>query len=648
MVFQQRYNKHLIRVKGVKLITEKKYMVKKDMMITKLKKGILSFFIISIFMGITISSASGVGDDVSISPIGISRPDGPMMQILHNGFLKMIRDMDSANFTPDNVYYGVYDNVGSYKYPIAGNNERNITVNLGLLKLLLNKSIDHLQDISANSTDLAYLNSVYAELELHSQISLYNRVEANLNVNSSQDRKAVTILYDKDRSVIEAFDTIKENGTITTQPFTGDEVFTNILMSLVKDEITGTYEEWNQWKYEDGTNATQLLNFVKRLSRNRWMVNALNLIYRNQAMNIMRTMLGPDHIYEDSARSIERGRFSVSQLKINKLNLRKIGEKLIISDFDYVYLEHHLLGNLVYNDTNNNGYMDIGVKSATIGSYDIAYPAVGDEAMFRFDMEDIETRSYQRPQTNSELLEFGSTFTNVEGYLNPIEKNEDNALFNVSTDSVHTIDEVSTLFHFGVNNTDGSVNLKFDYVLGTWDKPDELEGLSFSQLLASTVVASNVSRKIQWRHENGTDLNNSPENSSKMGRFRIGESEDQIGEVSLDEIPYLWNNTEDVFAIGQLIPLNLIDVTYGKISSEGDMIRSLARNTKGKTYLYSISYPKWSGESIVHDPTYSVMSGTGGDTSSTQSGVIPGFEFGITILAIPLICLIGIFRRKRK
>ena len=295
------------------------------MMITKLKKGILSFVIISIFMGITISSASGVEDDVNISPIGVARPDGPMMQILHNGFLKMIQDMDSANFTPDNVYYGVYDNVGSYKYPIAGNNERNITINLGVLKDLLNSTINHLQDISANPTDLAYLNSVYAEIELHSQINLYNRVEANLNVNSSQDRKAVTILYDKDRSVIEAFDTIKENGTITTQPFTGDEVFTNVLMSLAKDEITGMYEEWNQWKYENGVNATQLLDFVKRLSRNRYMVNALNLIYRNQAMNIMLTMLGPDYIYEDSARTIERGRFSVSQLKINELNLQKIG-----------------------------------------------------------------------------------------------------------------------------------------------------------------------------------------------------------------------------------------------------------------------------------------------------------------------------------
>lgn len=623
-------------------------MVIKQMMINKLKKGVLSFFIISIFIGITISSVSGVSDDITISPIGIARPDGPMMQILHNGFLKMIRDMDSANFTPDNVYYGVYDNVGSYKYPIVGNNERNITVNLGKLKFLLNATINRLQDISANLTDLAYLNSVYAEIELHDQINLYNRVEANLNVNSSQDRKAVTILYDKDRSVIEALNTIKEDGTITTQPFTGDEVFTNVFMALAKDQITGTYKEWNQWKYENGVNATQLLDFVNRLSRNRYMVNALNTIYRNREINIMLTMLGPDHFYENSSRTIERGRFSVSQLKINKLDLIKVEQKLTISDFDYIYLEHHLLGNLIYNDTNNNGYMDIGVNSATIGIYDVAYPTIGDEAMFRFDMEAIETRSYQRPQTNSGMLEFGSTFTNVEGYLNPIEKNEDNALFNVSTDSVHTIDEVSTFFHFGVNNTDGSVNLKFDYVLGTWDKSDELEGLSFNQLLSSTVVASEVTKQIQWRHENGTELNNSPENSSKMRRIRIGEAEDQIGEVNLDEIPYLWNNTEDVFAIGQLIPLNLIDVTYGKISSEGDMIRSLTRNTKGKTYLYSISYPKWSGESIVHDPTYSVMSGTSGDTSGTQTGVIPGFEFGITIFTIPLIYLIGIYRRKRK
>ncbi|MHA1966767.1 MAG: Heimdall-CTERM domain-containing surface protein [Candidatus Hodarchaeales archaeon] len=621
------------------------------MITNKIRKTILLLITISIFAGLTLSSASGVTDGTNVSPIRVSRPSGPMMQILHNGFLGMIRNMESANFTPDNVYYGTYDNVGSYTYSIVRNNERNFSVNLSSFQRILNSTISRLQeDPNAVPSDLAYLESLYAEIEEHNQINLYHKVDSNLNVTSSQDRKEVTILYDGDKSVIEALDAIKENRTITSQPFTGDEIFTNVFMSLVTDEITGTYEEWNQWTYEDGSNASQLREFVVGTTNNKLLMRELNFLYRFRDLNIMRTMTGPNHIFNDIPRSIERGRFSVSQLKINTLNLKKTGQNLIINEFDYIYLEHHLLGNLIYNDTNSNGFMDIGVETETIGIHDIAYPSIGDEALYRFDMENIQTRSYQKPETNGDLLEFGATFTNVEGYLNPLEKNEDSSLFDVSTESLHTIDEVSTLFHFVVNNTDGSVSLKFDYVLGNWDNANELEGLSFNQLMATTAIDSSMTHRIQWRHENGTEMNNEEKNSSRMHRFRLGVVDDQFGEVSLDEIPYLWDDTEEVYAVGQLIPLNLIEITYGRISSEGDMIRSLTRNIQSETYLYSVSYPKWEGKSIIHDPSFSVMGGQAAEASNTDntSGVIPGFEFISAIFTLPILYTISVYYKKRK
>ncbi len=617
------------------------------MIANNVKKSVISLLIISIFTGMTVISVSGTNYDINSSPIGVIRPSGPMMQLMHNRFLWMIRNMESANFTPDNVYYGLYDSVGSYTYPMIGNTERNISVDLSSIQFYLNITIQRLQlDSSTDPNDLAYLESLYDEINQHQEINLYHKVETNLEVKSTHDRKAVTILYDPDRSVIEAFNAIKENMTITTQPFTGDEIFSNVYMDLAKDEISGTYEEWNMWTYEDGSEAILLRDFAKRITNNRWLINELNYLYRLRSLNLIRTMAGPNHIYSDSLRTIERGRFSVSQLKINKLDLKKIGENLIISDYDYIYFEHHLLGNIIYNDTNSNGYMDIGVEK--FGIQNITYPTIGNEALYRFDMENIGSRSYQKPVTNDAQLEFGSTFTNVQGYLNPFEKNEDRTLFNVSTESLHTIDEVSTLFHFGVDNTDGSVILKFDYVLGNWDNADELIGLSFNQLMASTVLDAQMTRQIKWRHENGTEMDNNLENSSKLHRFRFGESEKVFGEIDLDEIPYLWDNTEEVYAIGQLIPLNLIEVTYGRISSEGDMIRSLIGNKQSQTYLYSVSYPQWEGKSIEHDPSYSVMGGLVTDDEIGTNGIIPGFEFVSAIFALPILYIVGVYKRKRK
>ncbi|MCK4848560.1 MAG: hypothetical protein KAT16_06030, partial [Candidatus Heimdallarchaeota archaeon] len=135
------------------------------------------------------------------------------------------------------------------------------------------------------------------------------------------------------------------------------------------------------------------------------------------------------------------------------------------------------------------------------------------------------------------------------------------------------------------------------------------------------------------------------ENASRISSFRFADSTSQFAEIRLDDIPYLWDQTEMINAVGQLIPMNLIDLTYGTISSEADMIRSMRGSTTRKTFLYSISYPKWDGKEIVHDPTFAVVSGTPSENTDTE-GVIPGFEFATLFLALPLIAIT--MRRKRR
>lgn len=618
------------------------------MKITKIKKIIIFIlFIISIF-GMTIFPSSGTSSEV---PISVTRPLGTMQAQIHNAFLWLIKNMQSANFTPDNVYYSVFDNAGSYQYPIKGAREQNISVNLLPLKVQLNITIERMQnDLSADPSNLAYLESLALELRAHNYINIYNKVDTDLQITSNRDKKVVAIFYDNDRSVFEVLEQIRNEEDITNQPFTGDEILTNVFMELQKDEVLGTYEVWNEWRYqEDGLEASLLKDFIEKLSTHRWLVRELAFLYELRGINIMRMLLGPDHFQftpGPEPRTIERGRFSISQLKIDELTLQKIGNNLIIKDYEYTYFEHHFLGSLVYNDTNMNGYMDIGVRNATVGEYNIAYPSIGDEALFRFDMEDIETRIYQKPVSDGDVLEFGSEFTNVEGYLRPMERNADYSMFDVSTEESYTIDEVSTLFHFSVNNTDGSAELKFDYVLGEWSNVEGLEGLSFNQLMASTVVDGKRERTIQWRNSTDSELDDEFENATRISKFRFADSEEMFGEIRLDDIPYLWDNTEEVNAVGQLIPMNLIDIAFGVVSSEADLIRNFRADTQRKTFIYSVSYPKWDGKRIVHDPTYAVMGGIAADAEQT-GGVIAGFEFATFLLAIPILAVGEIYRRKR-
>ncbi|MFW9906285.1 MAG: hypothetical protein ACFFFH_18335 [Candidatus Thorarchaeota archaeon] len=592
----------------------------------------------------------------SAGPSPIERPQGIMLNQMHKGFLWMIRNMQSAGFTPDNVYYGVYDNTGSYSYPIIGEREREVTISLDNLIRLLNTTIDRLEDIGTDSDALTYLNNLYTELQIHDELTIYIKVDSDLKITSSHDRKAVTIFYDNDRSVIDTLNKIKNNESISEQPFSGDEIFTNVFMSLIRDEISGSYEVINTWNYEDTSEAVLLKAFIRRLTDNRWFFSEGRQLFRLPELNIMRTMLRETNSWfaaEENPRVLEYGRFEISQLIIDDLDLRKVDKNLVVSEYDYKYIEHHLLGSLVYNDTNGNGMMDIGVKTIPAGQNDITYFSKGDEAQYRFDIKEIENRIYNSPQTTDDVLEFGSEFKNVLGYLQPIEKSQDDTLFDASSSQAYNVDEISTLFHFSVNNTDASTNLKFDYALGEWNDTESLQGLGFCQLMASTVVDANMQRSFSWRHNNNTELNDDYKNSSQISRFRLTYAQNLFSEIRIDDIPYIWDGTEEVNAIGQLIPMNLIDVTYGAISSEADMIRSIKGDAQRKTFLYSVSYPKWDGKSITHDPTYYAVGGLAAETSGTQSetGVengIPGFEFAVVFITMPMLVLIEVYQRKQR
>jgi hypothetical protein len=622
------------------------------MNILKIKKSLITIFFAMFLLGLVTIPSVATSDQLVNAPITVRRPDGTLQDQLHRNLLWLIRSMESADFTPDNVYYGVYNSVGSYSYDIEGSREHNLSVDLTRLTYELNKTVVKMKIISSTDpqkiASLAYLQALLLELQAHNTIKIHYAVDSNLKITSTHDRKAVSIFYDKDRSVLDAFDLIADNLTITSQPFTGDEILTNVFMSLVSDEVSGFYNVTNQWIYEDESDGTYLKRFIERLMTREWLTSELGFLFNLKTVNIMRILAGPEtqglSATPAEPMKLERGTFSISQLKIDTLDLNKVGNNLFVKEYDYTYLEHHLLGTLVYNDTNDNGYMDVGVRTAPVGTMDIAYPTIGDEALYRFDVKGIGNREYSAPVTSNNVLEFGSNFTHVKGNLLPLESNQDFSLFNVTTED-HIVDEISTLFHFEVNNDEGSIALKFDYVIGEWDKSPELEGLGLNQLMASTVVDAQKARTIQWRDENNDELNEEFENSSKISRFRFSDSNSEFAEIRLDDIPYLWDQTETINAVGQLIPMNLIDMTYGTISSEADLIRSMRRSTTRKTFLYSISYPKWDGKEIVHDPTFAVVSGTASENTDTE-GIIPGFEFASLLLALPLIAIT--MRRKRR
>ena len=94
------------------------------------KKSLIAIVFAISIISLTVIPSSTVSGQNIVTQMPVARPEGIYMNQIHGNFLGLIRGMQSANFTPDNVYYGVYDSVGAYTYPIAGIRERNISIDI--------------------------------------------------------------------------------------------------------------------------------------------------------------------------------------------------------------------------------------------------------------------------------------------------------------------------------------------------------------------------------------------------------------------------------------------------------------------------------------------------------------------------------------
>ena len=506
------------------------------------------------------------------------------------------------------------------------------------------------------------LSKVRDEIGDHTKLiaNRYERLQGSKTVSVTM--KGVVIFWDNDTSVIQALDKIKNNETLTTQPFTGDEHFTFVQLSAVKEKTTGSLDIRTRWTYEDGeTPAFFLKNWIQIVAAKRVYARDLNFFRIRENLDVLRMLLSsaPYEHYERNANNASvnaRIAFSISQLNIDNLTFGRSGVGNFIRKLDFRYAEHHALGMTIFNDTNANGIMDIGVKSvpSTNGGPPILFPSRSNESLYRVDIRDYAGVTFDNPQTEDDVLSFGVSASSLEVALVPIHENRDLALFNSSVaEDTQTIDDFSFKLHFSKGGN--RAKLKFDYLLGEWSDPAALDGFGLNFMYLSTVRDT---RAVQHRIklENGTEVNPDSEIGVRTKKFDLRAGDLPVGDIELDNIPYTWNGTVNTTAYGQTLPLAYSELLFGSLSSEGNIVRTLRVASKKSTFLYSISYPNFSGLSISHDPSYSaVVVGAGGSGEPTDTNIntipaetsnVPGFEFLGVLLALPVFTLL--YRKRKK
>ncbi|MHA1716817.1 MAG: hypothetical protein ACTSXP_14325, partial [Promethearchaeota archaeon] len=154
--------------------------------------------------------------------------------------------------------------------------------------------------------------------------------------------------------------------------------------------------------------------------------------------------------------------------------------------------------------------------------------------------------------------------------------------------------------------------------------------------------------------ENSTAINGTTNRTREIRRIRFGSGDslqDRVFEFDLDYIPYEINGQSET-AYGQLIPMAMGGIAYGRATPEGNMTREEGRALYGTVLLYSVNFPEWSGSEIKHDPVFStflpeIESYTGPGPSRLLI-IILTVSIGAVAFIVILISVIAVKKRKSK
>jgi hypothetical protein len=575
-------------------------------------------------------------------PIQINPPhdNDPLVVFLKNNLLSLIYGMENANFSSGDILYTEFTTEESYTnfLPIIRSNN-SVEFNLSHFKVKLNNylSLNHPRHIINNS----FLRNIQKELENISTIEIIR--SKIIKPIKDIDIKAhfVVILWDNDTSVINAIKRIQQNESLSDQIFSGDEIITTIQLRKTTESVYGWLTDVSTWEYDDGSSARNFRYLIEQMGRNPTLARSIvRLLDLDSEINILKSFTGLKsgliELQKNQARKNAHLGFTVSQLQIKDLNLiRRNNGNIGISKLNYIYVEHQSLGWTVFNDTNNNGIMDLGMKtiqSFRPGLNETVVPTRSNESLYRVDFQEVGSIEFIPISIIDNEISFGLNATDVKVKLNPISIDRDSTVFSdeYSVGGLQTIDTTNLVFHFYPNATSGSAILKFDYEVGDWSNKSVLEGLSLNHLLATTVRNIDATDKELKLQANGTDFDlDADAMRTRNLRFQAGQL--PIAGAELDEIPYNWASNEEIYAFGQTLPSLYGQMMFGTISSEAESLRALQMQANKATYLYSVSYPKFSGERIVHDPTFSmVVAGFTGYTEIPSTIVKEAINFLIS------------------
>ncbi len=326
-----------------------------------------------------------------------------------------------------------------------------------------------------------------------------------------------------------------------------------------------------------------------------------------------------------------------------------VGQGYNTSSGSRVFLANVLLAMEVYNDTNNNGYLDADYSA---GTTELRYTIL-------MNASQTFTPTTVHKTTNNGVPHYtwGVTYGNVQANL-----------VNLSGigGAVANITYVSMLYDYSIKGN--TTFLKTSYEIGnvTLVPPVSpgitLQGLSLSLLHATVTVSSGQLAVVAGSSPYDSQANTAPSlmdaaqvtvDNTLAYKFQFKDNYTlQTTSPSNHPAVYLAapsNSIPPSVFQGQGTPslIRVQDYVKASLPSIVGLPATSDFNYNTSRFLYRISYPAWSGIALQHDPTYIAYIGQGSPLVSTPPSILPIIIISAVILAGLLAIVLAIYALKR-
>ncbi len=452
-----------------------------------------------------------------------------------------------------------------------------------------------------------YLKELFNEVNAHNRLKVTSKVTTNVQISVTVNHQGIAILSDPDSSVSNNLDLFQTNQTTQNQPFSGDEALVLSHLGIKEERIEGIVSVDIDWEYEDGSSASKLMNYAAFIVQNGY--RGLEFIYQfGRNATLLKFFASTTNATYNGSYQNFSPFFDVEQIRINSFILsQENARKLDVKELDIDIFEHHWVGMFVFNDTNNNGLMDI--ETMISNETGDERPVFSNETLYRFDGVAVENVTLIEPQAYQDSITFGFTCNNLTGILAPFATSPELANFNRSFTPSERISSFGVQFNFSVSDLDQTAKLKFNFEVGEWNNTEVLSGLSLNQLFTSVYTRTEKQPGLM-KDGKGNSIDFNTNTILETSEFTYYDENSVLARFELSSLPYLWNDSTISSTYGQQTPLLFIDITQSESTTIGQNIQDMKRMSKN-VFLSSINYPNWDGLSIIHDPTFEVSFGEG-------------------------------------